>query len=261
MELLQEHNFELVRQRKHKIYRNPDGITFVLASTPSDRNASDNALATLRRVLRGVPPDAVTSTVRPSRILYEPAITTEPVPEIESVSAKTEPSVGLPGDAMSEQDWEAWKRQYWHDEKLQAKNEKFLSAVSKYVGKVSELMHERKDVAPGPAADAVKNFLRGLQYKSKVLVYNCKCFNQGVIAFEAADQPIVWATNGHIGISAFIFLNAYTQHATQRLASLRFVYDGTPLLFELPEKGARKFIRHAEGRVVLAAEKPSQNKT
>jgi hypothetical protein len=45
--LLHELSFDLVRQRTHKIYRNPDGLTFVTASTPSDSQASRNALSTL----------------------------------------------------------------------------------------------------------------------------------------------------------------------------------------------------------------------
>ena len=42
--------FELVRQRKHRIYKNRAGCTFVIPSTPSDRRWSDNALADLARL-------------------------------------------------------------------------------------------------------------------------------------------------------------------------------------------------------------------
>ncbi|MGB6385616.1 MAG: hypothetical protein WBD25_19830 [Terriglobales bacterium] len=179
------------------------------------------------------------------------ALAAELIPEIESVP-KAEPSVIMPEEPMTEQEWEAWKRQYWHDEKLLAKNEKFLSAVGRYIERVSELMHTRKDVAPGPAADAIKGLLRSLHYKSKVVIYNCKLFHQGVIVHEAVDQPIVWATNGHIGISAFVFLNAYIQHGPSRPIELRFLHEGIPLLFEMPEKGRRRVIHHVEDRVILA---------
>jgi hypothetical protein len=50
--LLDEHSFSLARQRKRKVYRNPDGLTFVTASTPSDRWAAQNSLGELRRILK-----------------------------------------------------------------------------------------------------------------------------------------------------------------------------------------------------------------
>ena len=48
---LSNHGFDLVRQKKHKVYKRGDGTTFVTASTPSDRRAERNQMSTLCRVL------------------------------------------------------------------------------------------------------------------------------------------------------------------------------------------------------------------
>lgn len=59
--ILRERGAVLSRQRKHEVWRFPDGKTFVRASTPSDWRADLNNLRDLRRVLglvdpqRGVP--------------------------------------------------------------------------------------------------------------------------------------------------------------------------------------------------------------
>ena len=42
----------LVRQRKHQIWRLPDGRNFVMAATPSDGRATANQVQQLRRMLR-----------------------------------------------------------------------------------------------------------------------------------------------------------------------------------------------------------------
>src|SRR6266481_1066915 len=49
--LLQQHQFVLVRQYKHKIYRNLDSRVFVTASTPSDWRAARNNLSRLRKII------------------------------------------------------------------------------------------------------------------------------------------------------------------------------------------------------------------
>src|SRR5713226_5321464 len=122
MELLEKYNFDLVRQRKHRIFRNPDGLTFVTASTPSDRKAPQNALSTLRRILRRQ------TLMDESAMVIDPAPVAKESPVIQPVSTREPSPVIEPAPAsISDQEWEAWKRQYWHDEKLRAKNEKFLS--------------------------------------------------------------------------------------------------------------------------------------
>ena len=53
--LLREHRFQLVRQDKHKIYREPGGRIFVTSSTPSDYRWAGNALTELKRVIASPP--------------------------------------------------------------------------------------------------------------------------------------------------------------------------------------------------------------
>lgn len=55
--LIAEHGGTLVRQKKHKVYRFPNGTTFVVASTPECPLAYDNALSHLKRILGIYPPD------------------------------------------------------------------------------------------------------------------------------------------------------------------------------------------------------------
>lgn len=93
MKLLREHSFDLVRQRKHKIYRNRVGLTFVTASTPSDRRAPQNALSTLKRMLRttNVSDESATAIHSVSVAEVAPVIKVdsviEPLPMIEPVAA------------------------------------------------------------------------------------------------------------------------------------------------------------------------------
>ena len=49
--LLCAHRFALVREDKHKVYKNSAGKIFVTSKTPSDRRAWANALCDLRRVI------------------------------------------------------------------------------------------------------------------------------------------------------------------------------------------------------------------
>lgn len=54
--LLDDHGFVLQRQIKHMVYKNPEGVIYVCASSPSDRWAYANAVAGLKRVL-GLKPE------------------------------------------------------------------------------------------------------------------------------------------------------------------------------------------------------------
>jgi len=49
--LLREHKFVLIRQRKHRVYRNPEGKVYVVGSTPSDWRSVRNAVSALKRVI------------------------------------------------------------------------------------------------------------------------------------------------------------------------------------------------------------------
>jgi predicted RNA binding protein YcfA (HicA-like mRNA interferase family) len=55
LQLLRANGFQLVRQRKHQIFRHSaSGRNFVVASSPSDFRADQNVRAELRRFLRSV---------------------------------------------------------------------------------------------------------------------------------------------------------------------------------------------------------------
>lgn len=155
----------------------------MVASTPSDRRAPQNALSTLRRTLRRI--DDVPALVTPAP-LVEPAIAIQASPPVEPMSV-IEPTQL----AMSDQEWEAWKRQYWRDEKLRAKNEKLLSVVSTYLDGASEIFRKHDGIGLGLVTDTVKETLRKSQYKSKVVLYNCKCFEQGIVVLDVPDVPVL----------------------------------------------------------------------
>lgn len=55
--LIEEHEGVLVRQKKHKVYRFPNGTTFTVASTPECPFAYDNALVFLKTLLGIHSPD------------------------------------------------------------------------------------------------------------------------------------------------------------------------------------------------------------
>jgi hypothetical protein len=62
--LLSEHGYELVRQRKHKVFRRSDGKIWVLPKTPSDFRSLSNNLANLKKELAG-PVDAIEPVAAP----------------------------------------------------------------------------------------------------------------------------------------------------------------------------------------------------
>jgi len=49
--LLKQYGFELIRGKKHKVYKNRQGKTLVLSSTPSDEGWAENALHNLKNCL------------------------------------------------------------------------------------------------------------------------------------------------------------------------------------------------------------------
>jgi hypothetical protein len=49
-EALEKSNATLVRQKKHLVYRLPNGRTFVLSKSPSDHRSVLNAVSTLRKL-------------------------------------------------------------------------------------------------------------------------------------------------------------------------------------------------------------------
>ena len=56
-QLLREHGAGPVRDKKHKVWGLPNGRTFVMPQTPSDKKAVNNSLSDARRFLGLVDPD------------------------------------------------------------------------------------------------------------------------------------------------------------------------------------------------------------
>ncbi len=54
-ELLEESGAVQVPAGKHLKYRLPNGMTYIMAATPSDRRAAANQLSDLRRMLGSIP--------------------------------------------------------------------------------------------------------------------------------------------------------------------------------------------------------------
>ena len=71
--LIEQSGGKLVRQRKHKVYRFPNGATFVVGSTPECPLAYDNALAYLKRLLGVYPPDRGSPGTRRNKRLKQKA--------------------------------------------------------------------------------------------------------------------------------------------------------------------------------------------
>lgn len=53
--LLRQHNFRLIRETRHLVYRNREGKVFVCSKTPSDYRASHNMLTRLKLVIASPP--------------------------------------------------------------------------------------------------------------------------------------------------------------------------------------------------------------
>ncbi|MBV8206160.1 MAG: hypothetical protein JO041_05150 [Acidobacteria bacterium] len=248
MELLAANSFDLVRQRKHRVYRNPEGQTFVVASTPSDSRAWQNALGTLKRVLRQANSAREPQVVsQPSPLLAEAALeaaNTLPALPVESQPAFEPPSLGAtPPEPVPEFPADGrWEEMQWiEDGRRSMADDNFLSAVSGYVDTVSELMYEHQPSFDlEVATDAVKKKLRAAGYKSKVLLYDGQVFERGVIVKEIADLPILWASNGRIAVSAFLLFNTYLEHGQGKMSRLRFDCNSFVLLCERPEDAARR---------------------
>src|SRR6266699_1375539 len=76
--LLNDHGAVLIRQRKHQIWRLPDGRSVTIASTPSDHRAAWKTVALLRRDLGLVDALRGTPGPRPPRPLHHKNAPTPP---------------------------------------------------------------------------------------------------------------------------------------------------------------------------------------
>jgi hypothetical protein len=78
--LLKGLDAQLVRKRKHAIWRLPDGQNIVLGSTPSDYRAIANQVALIKRAAGLQPSDAPrVEAPAPRQMAYKPKVRRQPV--------------------------------------------------------------------------------------------------------------------------------------------------------------------------------------
>ena len=134
-ERLAAHGFELVRQRKHRVYKNPAGQTFVIPSTPSDQRWSANALAHLARLCG--PSEADSRPLRARRQHGRLESIIEPH-SMEALRLQQPPvelvSTPAPVPALSRADWQRLKRWEKHESQRGAK-------VERRIAKLRDLAH------------------------------------------------------------------------------------------------------------------------
>lgn len=136
--IIRQHGFDLVRQKKHKVYRHPDGRTFVASNTPSDWRSTLNELHDFANLV-GVPKHHLIRPPRPKRehtrleplekptALHPPAPETIPVP-IASSFTKAE--------LKKLRRWEKhYKQQEAKEAKLQQDLEQMLRVIEHEVAK------------------------------------------------------------------------------------------------------------------------------
>ena len=89
--LIEENGGRLVRRKKHKVYRFPNGLIFVHASTPSCPLADINALAALKRLLGIHPPDrGAPGTRRNKRFKQKDALGSKTLPLANHIPSQVE---------------------------------------------------------------------------------------------------------------------------------------------------------------------------
>lgn len=64
--IFRQHGFDLVRQKKHRVYKHPDGRTFVTSSTPSDWRTEKNVLGDFSN-LTGLDKEELLRPTKPKR--------------------------------------------------------------------------------------------------------------------------------------------------------------------------------------------------
>ncbi len=152
--MLFDYCFDLVRQKKHRVYRNPDGLTFVTASTPSDVRAAQNTLSDFKRYLRQngklelVRESSPTlSKPQPKRDRAPQIIVAQSFPDIEAPTMEAPPVV-QPASAL--QTWQDFKQEYAQAEEA----ERFQAALQH----VFDRFNCRVLAATVPKRDALEHF-------------------------------------------------------------------------------------------------------
>src|ERR1700722_4356556 len=128
--LLEQHGFELVRQRKHRVFRNPAGQIFILPSTPSDKRWSANALADLARLCGPVEEESRPLRARRLHGRLEAMEPTAPLSVEVSQAPKTQPAAE-PLPALSRADQLRLKRWEKHEKQRKQRDPKSERRLAK----------------------------------------------------------------------------------------------------------------------------------
>ncbi len=164
---LSQHGFELVRTRKHRVYKRADGTTFVTSSTPSDVRWERHALADFARIV-GKTKRELTSHALPKRARRSHS-RLEPLPQLAAVVV----SLPNPVPEVSAQDRKLLKRL----ERYQANREKKRIAREKklmpYIRKANQMYLAEYETVPHvqfEIAQALAQAPRRLSYDAEPVV-------------------------------------------------------------------------------------------
>jgi predicted RNA binding protein YcfA (HicA-like mRNA interferase family) len=141
---LRAHGFELVRQKRHRVYKNPAGHTFVTSSTPSDRCWSTNALADLARLCGPAETDSrpLRARRRHGRLDSEPRRDAVPIDSsLEKAEAQPTPAPATP--ALSRADRQRLKRWEKHENQRGAKDARRLAKLRDLAHRAHESLERR----------------------------------------------------------------------------------------------------------------------
>jgi hypothetical protein len=224
--LLDQHGFQLARSRKHRVYKNADGTTFVTASTPSDSRAERNSISDFAKLL-GKSIGELTAPAKPKRAArhhsrLEPVTMPEPTPT--PIEAPAPP----PDIKLERQIRMLEKRQKKYDAAKAVKRAKKIERLTWFVTKAHE---EYVKLDNGGAKDA--------QWRVAItLVYALRKMGdpdvEAVVCSSVTDPNAITKT-GVFGIAAVrvgsLYLDFLTKsiHETGRWA---IAYDGGVDIFE-----------------------------
>ena len=137
--LAKQHGFEVEREKKHTVYKGPEGETLVTPSTPSDQNWEQNALTTLAKLVDKPRKDLLHVDHKPLRALRPHT----PLPKHDNPAAL--------------------------DKKTEAKLDKWFSSIAKHMNRALSsrmFLHSYASTAEEESfanADAVLQLARNLR--------------------------------------------------------------------------------------------------
>ena len=177
--ILDDHGFVLVRQKKHRVYRNGEGRTFVTSASPSDVRWERNAIAILKRITRmscvGGASDQrpATSDQQPeaSEIVgqcthCETASDSLQRPELSVQSPASSVEVPPTDLTRSERQW--LNRQERRQQHRERRRDKVLDAVCNWLDRVRELIDS--GYCPACLAECIADSAARRGYDSELLV-------------------------------------------------------------------------------------------